>query len=139
MNEIKVPFFKASITKAEEDAVLQVLRSGWLTTGKWAAEFEKKFSACVTSENDIQTVICSIRDNGIYADRLTTNELLPDPKDLVFYEVCMAKREEVFELPGAEKEEKGELKDPFKGKKKKEEPSDGQQELRLEGSVNETE
>ena len=31
---------------------------------------------------------------GIYADRLTTNELLPDPKDLVFYEVCMAKREE---------------------------------------------
>ena len=55
MNEIKVPFFKASITKAEEEAVLQVLRSGWLTTGKWAAEFEKKFSACVTSENDIQT------------------------------------------------------------------------------------
>ena len=54
MNEIKVPFFKASITKAEEEAVLQVLRSGWLTTGKWAAEFEKKFSACVTSENDIQ-------------------------------------------------------------------------------------
>ena len=41
MNEIKVPFFKASITKAEEDAVLQVLRSSWLTTGKWAAEFEK--------------------------------------------------------------------------------------------------
>lgn len=33
-------------------------------------------------------------DNGIYAERLTTNELLPDPKDLVFYEVCMAKREE---------------------------------------------
>ena len=54
MNEIKVPFFKASITKAEEDAVLQVLRSSWLTTGKWAAEFEKKFSASVTSENDIQ-------------------------------------------------------------------------------------
>ena len=33
-------------------------------------------------------------DNGIYEERLTTNELLPDPKDLVFYEVCMAKREE---------------------------------------------
>ena len=33
-------------------------------------------------------------DNGIYAERLTTNELLPDPKDLVFYEVCIAKREE---------------------------------------------
>ena len=33
-------------------------------------------------------------DNGIYEERLTTNELLPDPKDLVFYEVCMAKRAE---------------------------------------------
>lgn len=33
-------------------------------------------------------------DNGIYEERLTTNELLPDPKDLVFYEVCIAKREE---------------------------------------------
>ena len=33
-------------------------------------------------------------DNCIYEERLTTNELLPDPKDLVFYEVCMAKREE---------------------------------------------
>ena len=32
--EIKVPFFKASIGKEEEDAVLEVLRSGWLTTGK---------------------------------------------------------------------------------------------------------
>ena len=51
----------------------------------------KKFNF---SENAIQTVICSIRDNGIYAERLTTKELLPDPKDLIFYEVCMAKREE---------------------------------------------
>ncbi len=44
MNQIKVPFHKAAITKAEEDAVLDVLRSGWLTTGKYALEFEKKFS-----------------------------------------------------------------------------------------------
>ena len=43
-NKIKVPFHKAAITKAEEDAVLDVLRSGWLTTGKYALEFEKKFS-----------------------------------------------------------------------------------------------
>ena len=44
VNQIKVPFHKAAITKAEEDAVLDVLRSGWLTTGKYALEFEKKFS-----------------------------------------------------------------------------------------------
>lgn len=42
--EIKVPFFKASIGKREEDAVLEVLRSGWLTTGKQAAEFEREFA-----------------------------------------------------------------------------------------------
>ena len=48
MAEIKVPFHKAAITKAEEDAVLEVLRSGWLTTGKYALEFEKKFSKAVS-------------------------------------------------------------------------------------------
>ena len=44
------------------------------------------------SENMIRLVIQSIRDNGISVDRLATDEELPDPKDLVFYEVCMAKR-----------------------------------------------
>ena len=48
MAEIKVPFHKAAITKDEENAVLDVLRSGWLTTGKYALEFEKKFSASVS-------------------------------------------------------------------------------------------
>ena len=42
--EIKVPFFKASIGKEEEDAVLRVMRSGWLTTGKEALAFEKEFA-----------------------------------------------------------------------------------------------
>ena len=42
MAEIKVPFHKAAITKDEEDAVLNVLRSGWLTTGRYSLEFEKK-------------------------------------------------------------------------------------------------
>ncbi|MDD6492300.1 MAG: putative toxin-antitoxin system toxin component, PIN family [Firmicutes bacterium] len=51
----------------------------------------KKFNF---SEYVIQTVIHSIRDNGICAERLASNETLPDPKDLVFYEVCMAKRDE---------------------------------------------
>ena len=51
----------------------------------------KKFNF---SENLIQLVIQSIRDNGISVERLTTGEDLPDPKDLVFYEVCMTKREE---------------------------------------------
>ena len=51
MAEIKVPFHRAAITKAEEDAVLDVLRSGWLTTGKYALEFERKFSAAVSGDD----------------------------------------------------------------------------------------
>ena len=51
-NTIKVPFHKAAITKAEEEAVLDVLRSGWLTTGKYALEFEKKFSAVVGQDDE---------------------------------------------------------------------------------------
>ncbi len=48
MSEIKVPFHKASITQDEENAVLEILRSGWLTTGKYTLEFEKKFSQAVS-------------------------------------------------------------------------------------------
>ena len=52
MSEIKVPFHKAAITKDEENAVLEVLRSGWLTTGKYAFEFEKLFSEALTEKSD---------------------------------------------------------------------------------------
>lgn len=44
MNTIKVPFSKPSINEEEEKAVLEVIRSGWLTTGQVTLEFEKEFS-----------------------------------------------------------------------------------------------
>src|SRR5574344_6513 len=44
-DSLKVPFFKTSFTKDEEDAVIRVIRSGWLTTGKEALSFEKEFAA----------------------------------------------------------------------------------------------
>ncbi|MGP1594270.1 MAG: DegT/DnrJ/EryC1/StrS family aminotransferase [Treponema sp.] len=44
-----IPFFKPSFDKNEEDAVLQVLRSGWLTTGKETLAFEKEFAEMVHS------------------------------------------------------------------------------------------
>lgn len=40
----KVNFSVASIGKEEEEAVIRVLRSGWLTTGKETFAFEKEFS-----------------------------------------------------------------------------------------------
>lgn len=39
-----VPFFKPSFSKAEEEAVLRVLHSGWLTTGQETLAFEKEFA-----------------------------------------------------------------------------------------------
>lgn len=41
---LRVPYSRPSIGAEEEAAVLDVLRSGWLTTGKWALQFEKDFA-----------------------------------------------------------------------------------------------
>ena len=50
---LKVPFSRPSISKAEENAVLEVLRSGWLTTGKYALQFEQDFSAFMNRDSEI--------------------------------------------------------------------------------------
>ncbi len=42
-----LPFAKPALGKEEEDAVLEVLRSGWLTTGKVARALEEEFAAFV--------------------------------------------------------------------------------------------
>jgi dTDP-4-amino-4,6-dideoxygalactose transaminase len=42
-----VPFARPSIGLEEESAVLEVLRSGWLTTGKVARAFEEEFASFV--------------------------------------------------------------------------------------------
>jgi dTDP-4-amino-4,6-dideoxygalactose transaminase len=39
-----IPFARPFVGKEEEEAVLRVLRSGWLTTGKEALAFEEEFS-----------------------------------------------------------------------------------------------
>jgi dTDP-4-amino-4,6-dideoxygalactose transaminase len=40
-----IPFFRPSIGPEEEEAVISVLRSGWLTTGEVTARFEREFAA----------------------------------------------------------------------------------------------
>ncbi|MGA2642361.1 MAG: DegT/DnrJ/EryC1/StrS aminotransferase family protein [Spirochaetia bacterium] len=42
-----IPFSRPSLDHEEEEAVLAVLRSGWLTTGEVAASFEKEFARFV--------------------------------------------------------------------------------------------
>jgi len=39
-----IPFARPSIGPREEEAVIEVLRSGWLTTGAKATEFERRFA-----------------------------------------------------------------------------------------------
>ncbi len=48
---MKVPFFKPSIGEEEKKAVLDVMNSGWLTTGKVTAEFEKEFASYIGTKH----------------------------------------------------------------------------------------
>ena len=75
MAEIKVPFHRAAITKDEENAVLDVLRSGWLTTGKYALEFEKKFSASVSDTDKMKEArrALSLSDSEIFSLAVNSN------------------------------------------------------------------
>ena len=42
-----IPFSLPSLGKEEEDAVLNIMRSGWVTTGKETLEFEKEFASFI--------------------------------------------------------------------------------------------
>jgi len=47
----EIPFHRPFIGKEEEEAVLRVLRSGWLTTGKEALAFEEEFRDFLVKDN----------------------------------------------------------------------------------------
>ena len=46
------------------------------------------------SDTNIQLLLDTMKTYGVFAKQLITNEFLPAPKDLVFYEVVMAKQDE---------------------------------------------
>ncbi len=78
---------------------------------------------------------------GCKAEAFSMNDLIRLKRVFNSIKDGMAKREEIFELPGVEKEEP---KDPFKDrekkdkeKKKEENPTDGQQQLDLGGDADE--
>lgn len=48
-----LPFCKPSITEAEIRGVVDVLQSGWITTGRRAAEFEERFRAFTGAQHAI--------------------------------------------------------------------------------------
>src|SRR5262245_34250477 len=48
-----LPFARPSVTEREEAAVLDVLRSGWLTTGPRAKDFEQRFAEYVGARHAV--------------------------------------------------------------------------------------
>lgn len=69
---------------------------------------------------------------GCKAEAFSMNDLIRLNRVFNSIKDGMAKREEIFELPGVEKKE---AEDAFAGKEKKEKPTDGQKELNLEGGA----
>lgn len=66
--EIKVPFSRPSINEEEEKAVLEVVRSGWLTTGKVTLAFEKEFSDFMNSalkEKNVMSLAVNSNTSGM--------------------------------------------------------------------------
>lgn len=51
--QMEVPFFRPSLTEAEIDAVVECLRSGWLTTGPRTSEFETAFARSVGAKHAV--------------------------------------------------------------------------------------
>jgi perosamine synthetase len=54
-----IPIARPFIGKEEEEAVVQSLRSGWLSQGPRVAEFEKQFAAFVGAKNAIAVSSCT--------------------------------------------------------------------------------
>jgi perosamine synthetase len=56
---LNVPFFRPSITEAEAEEVVACLRSGWLTTGGRAKEFEMRFADFVGAKYAVALNSCT--------------------------------------------------------------------------------
>ena len=54
-----LPFCQPTIGREEEEAVLEVLRSGWLTTGPKALQFEKEFAEFKGVKHAVATNSCT--------------------------------------------------------------------------------
>jgi dTDP-4-amino-4,6-dideoxygalactose transaminase len=85
-----VPFALPFIGKEEEDAVIRVLRSGWLTTGVEALNFEKEFAAFLQSppfahNGDIHCLAVNSATSGLH---LALEACGAGPGDLVLVPSC---------------------------------------------------
>ena len=77
----------ALLSKHNDAATVRVLNA--VFDGKIIPVFNEE----ILSEYD-NVLLDAIKTYGVFTKQLITGEILPDPKDLVFYEVVMAKRDE---------------------------------------------
>ena len=73
-----IPFHKAYVGKEEEEAVVEVLRSGWLTTGSKVAQFESEFATSVGAKHAIAV---SSATAGLFLSLKALN--LPETYDVI--------------------------------------------------------
>ena len=55
----KIPLFNLNYGKEEEDAILETIRSKWISTGPKCAELEKKFSSAIGSDYSVSLSNCT--------------------------------------------------------------------------------
>lgn len=70
-----IPFAKPFIGKEEEEAVLRVLRSGWITTGTEALSFEKEFAALLSGGATPSLAVAASRELTALAVNSATSGL----------------------------------------------------------------
>lgn len=94
-------FVAALLSRHSDSATIQVVnalfRNGIcpLYNPEIIAEYKdvlhrKKF--CFPPEA-IDAIIRTVQENGISAERIHSSEIFPDPKDIVFYEVALSKKD----------------------------------------------
>jgi len=58
--EFKIPLFDLNFDEAEENAVLETLRSKWISTGPKTIEFENKFASMLNVEHAVALSNCTV-------------------------------------------------------------------------------
>ena len=64
MTDDSIPFHRPSIGAAERAAAIEVLESGWLTTGSKTAAFEEAFRSFVGVDDGIEAALACARERG---------------------------------------------------------------------------
>ena len=90
-DSLKVPFSRPSISEEEGYAVYNVLRSGWLTTGKEALAFENEFSYFMNKVDD--SVSEARKAAGLSADGVTSLAVNSNTSGMILaMEACGVKK-----------------------------------------------